>query len=262
MKLLITNDDGIHAPGLWALYKHFKTTHHAVVVAPDRERSAVSHGITLHQPLRAGRVCVNGGYEGFAVNGTPADCVKLGLRELIDCKPDLVVSGINPGANVGVNINYSGTVSAAREAVLYGIPAIAVSVAGSGDGYYDAAARFTVDVAANIMNQGLPFGTLLNINWPAVPTGAIAGVKISRQGVEPFADRFEKRTDPRNLTYYWQGADPQPQFENPEIDVAALKQNYVTITPIKCDMTDYRLMQTMKTWKINPVAEPERNAES
>ena len=128
MNILLTNDDGIYAKGLWALYAKFARRHCVTVVAPDRERSAVGHGITLYQPLRTNRVNINNGFTGYAVNGTPADCVKMGLMEILDSKPDMVISGINPGANVGVNINYSGTVAAAKEAALYNVPAIAVSI--------------------------------------------------------------------------------------------------------------------------------------
>ena len=132
MKVLLTNDDGIYAGGLQALYQRFSRRHEVTVIAPDRDCSAVSHGITLHEPLRASTVSVNG-LTGYAVSGTPADCIKLGIVELLDARPDIVISGINPGANVGVNINYSGTVSAAREAALYGVPAIAVSVQGTAE---------------------------------------------------------------------------------------------------------------------------------
>jgi 5'-nucleotidase len=250
MNILITNDDGIYAPGLWALYRRLSEEHTVSVVAPDRERSAVSHGITLHEPLRAFKVSVNDG-EGYAVSGKPADCVKLGLLELVEAKPDLVISGINPGANVGASINYSGTVAAAREAALYGIPAIAVSVQGLKVENFEPAACFTRQLAQDVMERGLPFGTLLNVNIPHLPIKDIAGVRISRQGVSRLTEEYyEKRIDPRNRTYHWLGGDKQTCGKDLDVDRDALFQNYIVITPIKCDMTDYPVLETLKNWEI------------
>ena len=159
MKILLTNDDGIYAPGLWALYTALAADHDVSVIAPDRERSAVGHGITLNEPLRLTWVEVNGACSGYAVTGTPVDCVKLGLAEILKDRPDMVISGINAGANVGMDINYSGTVSAAREAAVFGIPAIAVSVQHGGDTSSEASARFVVTLAENVREKGLPPGT-------------------------------------------------------------------------------------------------------
>ena len=251
MKILLTNDDGIYAEGLWALYETFARQHSVTVVAPDRERSAVGHGITLHQPLRATRVKVNSGNLGFAVNGTPADCIKIGLMEILDSKPDLVISGINPSANVGVNINYSGTVAAAKEAALYKVPAIAVSLHGRQVTNYNYAALFTEVLAENVIKKGLPFGTILNVNIPDIPMNDIAGVRISRQGTALYAEYIDKRVDPRNRTYYWHGHVSQNSFNNPEIDGAALDENFISITPLKCDMTDYKMFDELKRWDID-----------
>ena len=201
MRVLLTNDDGIHAPGLWALHQAFATRHQVTVVAPDRERSAVGHGITLHQPIRFQNTRVNGSLRGFAVNGTPADCVKLGLAELLDTPPELVVSGINPGANVGINVNYSGTVAAAKEAAMAGIPAMAVSIIAPGDRHVDAAARFAESLSMQLTGRGLPQGTFLNVNFPDLPMDEILGVSWSRQGSGIFAQHFEKRRDPRDRIY-------------------------------------------------------------
>ncbi|MEA3416010.1 MAG: 5'/3'-nucleotidase SurE [Thermodesulfobacteriota bacterium] len=257
MNILLTNDDGIYADGLWALHTRFANQHSVVVIAPDRERSAVGHGITLHEPLRATIVKVNGGYMGYAVNGTPADCVKLGVLEILDSKPDIVISGINPGANVGVNINYSGTVAAAKEAALYGIRAISVSIhlsaqaGGHQIANYNDATRFIQKLAENICNNGLPFGTFLNVNIPDMPWEDIAGIRISRQGSEFFTEYIEKRTDPRNRTYYWQGTDLQTSYKDPDLDGAAIGRNFISITPIKCDMTDYDALEDLKGWNIS-----------
>lgn len=245
MQILLTNDDGIHALGLWALQHVFSKRHQVTVVAPDRERSAVGHGITLHQPIRFERLCVKGGPPGFAVNGTPADCVKLGLAELLDTPPGLVVSGINPGANVGINVNYSGTVAAAKEAAMAGIPAMAISIIAPGDRHVDAVARFAESLARRMMAWRLPRGTFLNVNFPDLPMEDIRGVRWSRQGNGVFAQHFEKRSDPRNRTYYWQGCDGQEAYDQPDIDGAALADRYISITPIKCDMTDYETLTAL-----------------
>jgi len=250
MNILLTNDDGIYAEGLWALYNRFAKKHNVTVVAPDRERSAVGHGITLLEPLRATRVEVNGGASGYAVNGTPVDCIKIGVMEILASKPDIVISGINLGANVGVNINYSGTVAAAKEAALYGVPAIAVSILGYKVVNYGYAALFTDMLTENVNKKGLPFGTILNVNIPDVPLEEIKGVRISRQGITCLSENFEKRIDPRNRTYYWYGPDFQSTINNPDIDEAALGQNFISITPIKCDTTDYSIIEEMKGWGI------------
>jgi 5'-nucleotidase len=250
MHVLLTNDDGVHASGLWALHHAFSAAHRVTVVAPDRERSAVGHGITLHQPIRFERTRVNDDMAAFAVNGTPADCVKLGLAELLDSPPDLVVSGINPGANVGINVNYSGTVAAAKEAAMAGIPAMAVSIMAPGDRHVEAAARFAESLSLRVMRRGLPPGTLLNVNIPDLPMDEIRGVRWSRMGTGIIAQHFEKRRDPRDRTYYWQGADAQAAYDRPDIDGAALGDRYISITPIKCDMTDYETLQALAGWDI------------
>lgn len=251
MKILLTNDDGIHARGLWALYDQFAADHEVTVIAPDRERSAVSHGITLHMPLRANRVFLNGDYSGYAVNGTPADCIKLALFEILEDRPDLVISGINPGANVGVNINYSGTVAAAREAALAGVAAMAVSIEGYETDHVDDAAHVCVQIAEIVSQNGLPAGTFLNINMPNIPLTDLTGIQICRQGVNIFSEYVEKRTDPRNRTYYWQGRDSQTFEDDLFVDGAALRRKFISITPIKCDMTDYLALEDLKGWELD-----------
>ena len=257
MVILLTNDDGIHAQGLWALYNRFVDAHHVSVVAPDRERSAIGHAITLNQPLRAIRVSLNGGYSGYAVNGTPADCIKLAIAEILPERPDVVVAGINPGANVGVNLNYSGTVAAAKEAALGGTIGVAVSIDGPKADYYDDAALFVARLCDTVQAKGLPFGTFLNVNIPNRPLKEIDGVRISRQGVELLTDYVEKRMDPRNHTYYWQGRDMQSFGDDPEIDGAALGQNFISITPVKCDMTDYHVLEDLRSWDLSKTIDNE-----
>jgi 5'-nucleotidase len=253
MNILLTNDDGIFSKGLRALYKQFALRHCVTIVAPDRERSAVGHGITLNEPLRATRVEIDGGFSGYAVSGTPTDCIKLGVLELLDSKPDVVISGINPGANVGVNINYSGTVAAAKEAALYGIPAIAASVQGDKTDHYADVATFLETLTEEVFERGLPFGTCLNVNIPNISIKESAGIRFSRQGTELFPEHFDKRVDPRNRTYYWQGYNAQFFDNSPDIDGVALYKNFITITPIQCDMTNYSMMEDLKAWNLHRV---------
>jgi len=250
MNILLTNDDGIYAPGLGALFKRLIERHSVSVIAPDREQSAVGHGITLNQPLRVNPVSVNNAFQGYAVSGTPADCIKMGVLEILDSKPDMVISGINPGANVGININYSGTVAAAKEATLYGILAIAVSIHSREVRNYEEAAIFIEALAEDVHANGLPFGTFLNVNIPNRPLKEIAGIRISRLDMDFFPEFIDKRMDPRRRTYYWQGCDSLPAGKSTDIDGSALCKDFISITPIKCDQTDYRVLETMKSWKI------------
>ena len=246
MHILITNDDGIFAPGLWVLQRAFSPAHDVTVVAPDRERSAIGHGITLHQPLRAEKVVVGNGSRGIAVSGTPADCIKIAVLEILDQKPDMVIAGINPGANLGINVNYSGTVAAAKEASLYGITALAISVEGTGSDHYDEMARFVESFARRVAATGLPFGTFLNVNFPDMPVTETAGIRICRQGIEMFPENIEKRVDPRNRPYYWQGCDGQTFHDNPDSDGSAVAAKYIAVTPLKCDGTDHTLMESLE----------------
>jgi 5'-nucleotidase len=249
MNILLTNDDGIHAEGLWTMERVLSRQHKVSVVAPDKERSAIAHSITLVHPLRVNKVETNGGW-GYAVSGTPADCVKLAILEILDTRPELVISGINPGPNVGINLNYSGTVSAAKEAALMGIPSVAVSQDLSPDQEYGMAAYFVGILITKVMDKGLPSGTFLNVNIPACAPEDIAGVRITRQGISPLKETFHKRTDPRKQTYYWQGVETQVFDQEPDTDGAALCQNYISVTPVQCDMTDYRAMEYLRNWNF------------
>jgi len=248
----LTNDDGIHAEGLWALERVLSPDHTLCVVAPDKERSAIGHSITLLNPLRVSRIQTNGGC-GYAVTGTPADCVKLAVVEILDGPPDLVVSGINPGANVGINLNYSGTVSAAKEAALLGVPALAVSKDPPYGGDYDFAARFVRDLVKKVAENRLAPYTFLNVNIPGCPPEEIKGVRITRQGTAPLVSQgggFQKRLDPRNQVYYWQGMERQAFETEADSDGAALGENWISVTPVKCDMTDHDAIRTLRDWKI------------
>jgi 5'-nucleotidase len=251
MKVLLSNDDGIHAEGLAALHRRLSGTCFTTVVAPDRERSAVSHAITLHMPIRSRKISLSNGDKAYAVSGTPADCVKLAMIELLHERPDLMISGINPGANTGIHINYSGTFAAAREAALYGIPAMAVSVMGKAPGYYDQAAEFTENLAKIVLQNGLPEGTILNVNIPDLPMEKIRGVRVSHQNLEMFREQVEKRMDPWSQPYYWHGIAARGSAGDSGSDVAALAKDYISITPIQCDMTDYRSIQILEAWDIH-----------
>jgi len=249
MNILLTNDDGIHAEGLWALEKVLSGEHQTTVVAPDMERSAVGHSITLLHPLRVNRIQTNGGW-GYAVSGTPADCVKLAVLEILEARPDVVVAGINPGPNVGVNLNYSGTVSAAKEAAILGITAIAVSQNPNPDREYGVAANFISTLIDRIVENGLPSGTFLNVNVPACPPDQIEGIRITRQGISRLKEAFHRRTDPRKQTYYWQGVETQIFDQDKDTDGLVLSRNYISITPVQCDMTDYQALEHLKSWDI------------
>jgi 5'-nucleotidase len=249
VNILLTNDDGIHHEALWALQEVLSCQHKVCVVAPDKERSAVGHSITLATPLRFNKVQTNGGW-GYAVSGTPADCVKLAVLEILQARPDLVVSGINPGPNVGINLNYSGTVSAAKEAALMGIPAIAVSQMAAPDHGYKAAADFVQVLITEVTGKGLPSGTFLNVNIPACALVDIEGIRVTRQETSPLREILHKRIDPRNQTYYWRGIETHTVNQGADTDVGALSHNYISVTPVHCDMTDYQAMEHIKRWDI------------
>jgi 5'-nucleotidase len=250
MNILLTNDDGIYAPGLWALHRRLSIDHAVTVVAPDRERSAVGHGITLHEPLRAARIRVSGEGRGYAVNGTPADCIKLSVLEILKTRQDMVISGINPGANVGINAHYSGTVAAAREAALLGLASLAVSVNCHEPAFLEEAAAFIEGLAGLVREKGLPSGVFLNVNIPNLPINAVRGISISSQGVSVSREGFEKRVDPRNRTYYWQELESPADFRGCDMDGSVLSRESISITPMRCDMTDYEAMADLKSWDI------------
>lgn len=249
MKVLLTNDDGIYAPGLWALFDRFSNEYELTVIAPDRERSAVGHGITLHEPLRVTYISQNETHSGLAVNGTPADCIKIGVLDLLDEKPDIVISGINPGVNTGININYSGTVAAAREAALYGIPGIAVSIQGPAPENYATAAECVAQLLPKIGSNHLPKGIVFNVNVPDLPLDRINGTKITKQGTVFPTEYIRKNKDPRDRLYFWYGCDPLTALPDAEVDDAALQENFISITPLSCDTTCYSVFERIKDWE-------------
>ena len=237
MKVLLTNDDGIHAPGLMALYEELNGDFDLDIVAPESEMSAIGHAITLTSPLRVREVDINGAFFGYGVTGTPADCVKIAVQELLKRPPDIIISGINPGANVGVNVLYSGTVSAATEGAFWGIRSVAISLNTRKNPDFRFPARFSREIIRFIMEKGLRVGVALNVNIPAVPADKITGVSITRQGVSRSAERYERRIDPRGNTYYWLSGETPFEEDTPDADAKVLKENGISITPISYDLT-------------------------
>jgi 5'-nucleotidase len=254
MEILLTNDDGITAPGLVALYRELSSMGEVHVVAPESVQSAAGHGITLNAPLLTSRVTVPDGFTGVAVDGRPADCVKLAVAHLVPRPPDLVVSGINSGANVGINVVYSGTVAAAIEAAFLGLPAIAVSLHldREGNDYAQAArlARWTIE---QIVGAGLGPGAVATVNLPALKSGQTpAGVKIVRQCTRPWIDSYERRQDPRGRDYFWNSSVFALGPTEDDTDVAALRDRFITITPLQFDLTNYELLRrwTSRQWHL------------
>ena len=250
--ILLTNDDGIYAQGILAAWTELRKIGQVEVVAPDAERSAVGHAITLLQPLRAKEVVRRNARFGYAVNGMPADCVKIAVAAILPRRPDLVVSGINLGSNTGTNVIYSGTVSAATEARIIGIPSIAVSLATFTNPNFSYAAQFTRKLASEVLERGLPERTLLNVNVPNIPADQIKGVAITRQGESRVEERFEKRTDPRNQTYYWLAGQFRLQEPRADADASMVADGYVSITPVQFDLTAHSAIDLLKDWKLKP----------
>ena len=246
MIILITNDDGIDSPGIKSLASYFNCLGELWVVAPDRERNAIGRALTLHRPLRV----QNKTAHRFAVNGTPSDCVNLAINRLLPEKPKLVVSGINKGGNLGDDISYSGTISAAFEATILGIPAFAISLATRKNFKFKPAALFAARLAKVILKQGLPPDTFLNVNVPDTDGREISSFKITRQGKSIYDNAIVEKLDPRGGKYYWLGGTDIKFKKIPRSDFAAVSQNCISITPLKTDHTNYPAMKQLKTWKL------------
>jgi len=251
MKILVTNDDGIFADGLYALFTEMQRLGETIAIAPATEQSAVGHAITLMTPLRINQVNRHGQFFGYAVNGTPADCVKLAVHAIMDEPPDLIVSGINLGANIGTSVIYSGTVSAATEGTILAIPSIAISLATFANPDFSFAAKFALKLAKKVLKNGLPRGTLLNVNIPPLAAAEIAGVEVTRNSESKFEDIFEKRLDPRKRVYYWQAGVEQTYDLRDGTDSAALRANKISVTPIHFDMTDHQQLPVIQSWKLS-----------
>jgi 5'-nucleotidase len=250
LKILISNDDGINSLGIYALAKSLKEIGDVTVVAPITEQSAVGHAITMKAPLRVVEHYINGEFFGYAVEGTPADCVKMGIRNILKSPPDIVVSGINHGSNTAINIIYSGTVSAAREAAIMDVPAVAFSLTSHISRDFSFAAKIAQDIVKEVVKNNLPLGTCLNVNIPAVPENEINGVLLTKQSKSKWDDIYEERTDPYGKSYYWLTGSLVEVDDNLETDQFAIKNNYVAVTPIHFDLTDYKTYEEMKKWNI------------
>jgi 5'-nucleotidase len=249
-RILVTNDDGIHSPGIYALHRAMAEIGETYVVAPDTEKSAVGHAITLSDPLRVTEVERNGKFFGWAVNGTPADCVKLGVKGILEFKPDLVVSGINQGRNTATNIIYSGTVSAATEGSIMGIPSIAFSLTTFKKSDFSFAGEVARLLASRVLENGIPPGTLLNVNIPPLPREEIKGLRITRQGKGRYEEAFEKRVDPTNRTYYWLGGTRLVLDTDEDIDEVAIMNQYVSVTPLQYDLTHREMIPLLNEWDL------------
>ncbi|MEO0458534.1 MAG: 5'/3'-nucleotidase SurE [Cyanobacteria bacterium P01_A01_bin.114] len=273
MKILVSNDDGIFAMGIRALANALaKAGHGVIVVCPDRERSATGHGLTLHKPIRVEAVTTvfEPTVQAWACSGTPADCVKLALDAILDNPPDLVLSGINHGANLGTDVLYSGTVSAAMEGVLEGVSSIALSLANASFQDFQPAATAACNLVRQLGRQPIQLPVLLNVNIPPVSASDIKGTCVARLGMRRYFDLFDKRVDPRGKTYYWlagevlEDSDLEPPiFPNSgdsqaaihplrdqfPTDVQAIKDNFITLTPLQYDLTAYGGLDYLHHWK-------------
>ncbi len=254
--ILLTNDDGITAPGLLALKRALGSLGRTEVFAPDRNWSAASRTRTFHKPLRVDRVPLLDGSVGHATSGTPSDCVSLALLGLLDGRPDLIVSGINSGLNLGRDVSYSGTVAAAMEGARSGIPAVAASYdtlqAPTGDLDYDRAAEFIARLAGFLLRRPpLPAGILLNVNGPYVPTGHRLRARLTRLGGEAYSNYLVTGKDPHGREYYWISGDPLTETGTSETgtDIEAVAQGFVSITPIHLDMTEHALLTELRSWE-------------
>jgi 5'-nucleotidase len=246
MLFLLTNDDGIYAKGLSSLYDELSREADCLIVAPEIEQSAVGHAITIFRPLMVRRATKNGKFLGHAVYGTPADCVKIGIKELAQKPVDMVVSGINRGSNAGINVLYSGTVSAATEAAIIGIPSLAISLDTHKEADFTYAAKFARKMTRLILGSPELKGSAINVNIPCLPPEKIKGIVVVRQNKNNVVETFEKRVDPRENTYYWISGKYTAAAEEKDSDVAALAAGFITITPIQYDLTRYDLLDSLR----------------
>jgi len=247
--ILVTNDDGINAEGIKALSLALSSIGKVVVVAPERERSAIGHGITMHKPLRVTEVPWESPIEkGLAINGTPADCVKIALEALLDETPDLIISGINHGGNLGTDVLYSGTVSGALEGCINNRPSLAVSLVGEGELDFSYAASYTAKLAREIIKIKLPEGIFLNLNIPHLPASKIKGMAITRLGRRRYINATSCRTDPRGRAYYWLAGEVENLDHSTDTDIGALNQDMISLTPLHLDLTHYSFKRELTNY--------------
>ena len=249
MKILLTNDDGIYSEGIQVLKKQLEKIAEVIIIAPDRERSTIGHAMTLRKPLRINEVNINGDSLGYSIDGTPVDCIIMGLLEIMkNSKPDMVVSGINRGPNLGDDIIYSGTVSAAIEGAMRNVPSIAVSIVAYENFKFKSAALITENIVSHLMKDSLPSNLILNINVPNIDYDKIEGIAVTRHGKRVYQDKIKKIYDPQGTTHYWLGGDlPEGKIE-PDTDFEAIYHHKVSITPLSLDLTNYHNMPEVKDW--------------
>ncbi len=249
--ILVTNDDGITAPGVRALIEVMQTLGEVVVVAPDKPQSAMGHAITINNTLYLNKIEMDGRTE-YACSGTPADCVKMAVSEILGRKPDLCVSGINHGSNSSINIIYSGTMSAAVEAAIEGIPAIGFSLADlDWNADFEPLKPYVKKIASQVLENKLPEGVLLNVNFPRIPKDQIQGVRVCRQAKAMWMEKFDKRQSPGGRDYYWLTGEFVNQDKGDDTDEWALDNGYISVVPVQFDMTAHHAMQVLNTWKLN-----------
>jgi 5'-nucleotidase len=253
MHILVTNDDGIHAPGLLALAQAVKPLGKVSVLAPDRNWSASGHVKTLDRPLRVKEMPLDDGTPAFATDGAPSDCVALAICNFLGEKVDLVVSGINPYANLGHDVTYSGTVTAAMEAAIWGLPAIAFSLDSPKNHLvladFEAALQVARRVTRAVIQNGLPEGNLLNVNIPFLPLEQIKGYRLTRMGLRVYHDKLDSRVDPRGRPYYWISGDSPTGIPERGSDIGTVADGFVSITPLKLDLTAYALFPELNLWE-------------
>jgi 5'-nucleotidase len=250
--ILITNDDGIMAPGIRNLVAFMREIGDVVVVAPNKGQSGMGHAVTITHPLRLEKVDVDGDHQEYSCSGTPVDCVKLAVNKVLHRKPDVLVSGINHGSNSSINVIYSGTMSAAIEGAMEGIPSIGFSLLDySLDADFVSSKSYIQNIVRNVLNHGLPKGNCLNVNIPAVKTDKIKGVRVCRQADANWVEEFDHRKDPRGKDYYWLTGKFELFEDADETDEWALANNYISVVPIQFDFTAYPLIEKLKNWNFN-----------
>ncbi|MBC8465817.1 5'/3'-nucleotidase SurE [bacterium] len=252
MRILITNDDGIQAEGIKALYQSFQGLGEVWVVAPSAERSGVSHAFTIRDPLRVDFADWVKDKRGYGVDGMPVDAVKLAIRSILPGPPDLVISGINSGENTGVDLLYSGTVGAAREGAVFGIPSLAISLTSKKYPDYSVAARFARTLAEKIFEKGVPKGIMLNVNVPAIGSEQIKGVRVTRQAESMYVETVKRKDDQKGGDCYWVEYKKILTGEYVGTDIEAIDENYISITPVHFQLTEKKLIHTIENWNVQP----------
>ncbi len=246
MLILVSNDDGVYSKGIKSLAQALKKIGDVYVVAPDREKSAASHSLTLHRPLRVSKISP----KVFSVDGTPTDCITLGIYEILKQKPDLIVSGINKGANLGDDVHYSGTVSAALEGAIAGVPSIAISLMARDRFIFSPAASFAAKLSKRVYQEGLPKGLILNVNVPNLPENQIKSHVWTKLGKRNYGDIIVEKMDPRGKAYFWIGGDEKGFEDIKDSDCNAVLEGKISITPLQVDMTSHASFKKFKEWKL------------